>query len=138
MHVITALGPMKGVLPTCDTGPFFPSDTDIQTEINFGRHQHSELSTRHSTPHLSLTLDTLISKSTLDITQYFESTSDTQTPFMGPSSCYLHPRDVDSKSCNNMHKNLLQRLHQFRTHVYITRSRLHALCDGNPVTLSFF
>ncbi len=30
---------MKGVLPTSNTDPFFPSD--IQTKINFGRHRHS-------------------------------------------------------------------------------------------------
>ena len=78
------LGPMKGVLPTPDTGPFFPSDTDIQTKINFSRHRHSESSARHSTPYFSPTLDTLISKSTVDITQYFESTLDTHTPFHGP------------------------------------------------------
>ncbi len=27
-------GPMKGAFPTPDTGPFFPSDTDIQPKIN--------------------------------------------------------------------------------------------------------
>ncbi len=50
------IGPKKGVLRTPVTGPFFPSDTDIQTKINFGRHRHSKLSVRHSTPHFSPTL----------------------------------------------------------------------------------
>ncbi len=45
------LGPMKGVYPTPDTSPFFPSDTEIQTYINVGRHRHSGLLVRHSTLH---------------------------------------------------------------------------------------
>ena len=40
---------MKGIFLTPDTGPFFPSNTDIQTKINVGRHRHSELLARHST-----------------------------------------------------------------------------------------
>ncbi len=51
--------PMKGVFTTPDTGPYFPSDTDIQTKISVSRHRHSELSARHST---SLQPDILISK----------------------------------------------------------------------------
>ena len=43
------LGPRKGVFLTPDTGPFFPSDTDIQPKINVARHRHSELVTRHLT-----------------------------------------------------------------------------------------
>ena len=66
---------MKGLLPTPNTGPFFPSNTAIQTEIKFGRHWHSELS---ATP------DTPISRLTHDITQYFTSTPDTQNPFHEP------------------------------------------------------
>ncbi len=40
---------MKGVLLTPGTGQLFPSDTNNQTKINFGRHWHPELSTRNST-----------------------------------------------------------------------------------------
>ena len=49
-------GPMKGVFPTLDTEPFFPSDTDIQPKINVARHQHSDLAARHLTPHFRPTL----------------------------------------------------------------------------------
>ncbi len=48
------LGPMKGVFPTPDNGPFFPSDTDIQPKLYVARHWHSELITRHLTLHFSL------------------------------------------------------------------------------------
>ncbi len=40
---------MKGVFSTPDTSPC--SLSDIQTKINVGRHQHSELLARHSTLH---------------------------------------------------------------------------------------
>ena len=71
------IGHMKGVFPTPDTCPFFPSDTDIQTKIKFSRHRQLELLARHLI--LSLT------KSKLDITENFES-PDTQTPLHRPCS----------------------------------------------------
>ncbi len=48
--------PMKGVFPTPDSWPLFPSDTDIQPKINVARHRHSELLTQHSTLHFRPTL----------------------------------------------------------------------------------
>ncbi len=55
---------------------------DMKTKINFSRHRHSELSVQHSTPFFSpTTLNTFISKSTLDIMQYCESTPD-RPPFL--------------------------------------------------------
>ncbi len=48
-HKSPYVGPIKGVFPTPDTGPFFQSDTDIHPKISVARHWHSELSARHST-----------------------------------------------------------------------------------------
>ncbi len=84
--VDSLLGPLKGVFPTPDTGPFFPSDADIQPKINVARHRHSELVVRHLTLHFSSTL-TVIPKLTPDIAQNFEPTPDTQTPLHGPYCC---------------------------------------------------
>ena len=67
---------MKGVFPTPDTGPFLPSDTDIEPKTNVARHRHSELVTRHfgTVPSRRRTLRCKISgrRSTL------------RPPFMGP------------------------------------------------------
>ncbi len=53
---VALIGPMKGVFPTPDTGPFFSSDTDIQPKVNVVRHLHSESVTRHLTLHFRPTL----------------------------------------------------------------------------------
>ncbi len=50
------VGPMKGVFPTPNTEPFFPSDTDIQSKVNVAKHRHSDLVARHLTLHFRPTL----------------------------------------------------------------------------------
>ena len=74
------LGPVKGVIPTPDTGSFFKPKLDIEVKIK------STLDILvFSSEILNPTLDIHILKSTLDIAKFSKSTSNTLTPFMGPN-----------------------------------------------------
>ena len=94
------LGPIKGVFPTPDTGPFFQSDTDIHTKISVGRHRiplkvccgtrilshgHSELSARHSTLHFTPTLTFLFPSWHWTFPKNSSRPPTFRPPFMGPS-----------------------------------------------------
>ncbi len=79
-------GPVKGNFPKPDTGPFFPSDTDIQPKINQGSDTWHSTSARHwQSHHVPKSTPDIMQYSTQDIMQYFESTADTHSPFMGPT-----------------------------------------------------
>ncbi len=82
--VIPYIGPKKGVFPTPDTGPFFPSDTDIQHKINVGRHRHSELVARHLTLHFSLTLTVSFPSRRRTLSKISSRRRTLRPPFMGP------------------------------------------------------
>ncbi len=76
---------MKGVFPTPDTEPFFPSDTDIQPKINVAQHRHSDLVARHLMLHFSLTL-TVSSPSRRRTLRKISSRRPTlRPPFIGPT-----------------------------------------------------
>ena len=70
--ILLHVGPMKGVIPTPNTGPFFNEMLDIEAKIKLT--PDIQNSTRH------LTLDIQIFKSTLGIGTFSRSTSLTLTP----------------------------------------------------------
>ncbi len=82
------IGPMKGVFPTPDTGPFFSSDTDMQPKINVARHRHSELVTRHLTLHFSPTLTVSFPSRRRTLRKISSRRLTLRPPFMGPRGRY--------------------------------------------------
>ena len=78
------LGPMNRVFPTPNTGPFFPSDTDIQPKMYVPRHRHSELVTRHLTPHFSPTLTVSFTSRRQTLRKISSRHPTLRPPFMGP------------------------------------------------------
>ena len=84
----TLVGPTKGVFPTPDTVPFFPSDTDIHLKTNVARHRHSDLAPRHLTLHISPTLTVSFPSRHRTLRNILCRRPTLRPPTMGPTGPY--------------------------------------------------